>query len=90
MNFVLLYNKKIQPPFQPRMTKDKYGVVGSSNFDPEFTGMPINSPRDPKEKRYAPFENFTFDGENFIDDDDDTINNSNDNISNQINGITNQ
>eukprot|EP00485_Elphidium_margaritaceum_P023941 CAMPEP_0202712440 /NCGR_PEP_ID=MMETSP1385-20130828/39944_1 /ASSEMBLY_ACC=CAM_ASM_000861 /TAXON_ID=933848 /ORGANISM="Elphidium margaritaceum" /LENGTH=578 /DNA_ID=CAMNT_0049372477 /DNA_START=91 /DNA_END=1827 /DNA_ORIENTATION=- len=56
-----LYRCEIEPPFKPRLSKDKHGVEGGANFDPEFTGMPIDSP-DTNKRKYAPFEEFTFDG----------------------------
>jgi len=54
-----LYRRDVEPPFRPRLSKDKHGVEGGANFDPEFTGMPIHSPETSKRK-YAPFEEFTF------------------------------
>ena len=54
-----LYHRQLEPPFRPRLAKDKHGVMGGTNFDPEFTGMPIHSPESSKRK-YAPFEDFTF------------------------------
>eukprot|EP01084_Bolivina_argentea_P106579 190688_1 len=78
INWDALYRKEIEPPFRPRLSKDKHGVVGGANFDPEFTGMPIESPEGSKRK-YAPFEDFTFDGQKAFQFDDQNINNDNNN-----------
>lgn len=59
MDWDALYRREVEPPFRPRLSKDKHGVEGGANFDPEFTGMPIHSPETSKRK-YAPFEEFTF------------------------------
>eukprot|EP00484_Ammonia_sp_Unknown_P005059 CAMPEP_0197075146 /NCGR_PEP_ID=MMETSP1384-20130603/211462_1 /TAXON_ID=29189 /ORGANISM="Ammonia sp." /LENGTH=576 /DNA_ID=CAMNT_0042513989 /DNA_START=108 /DNA_END=1838 /DNA_ORIENTATION=- len=69
INWEQLYRREIEPPFKPRLSKDKHGVIGGANFDPEFTGMPIDSPETSKRK-YAPFEDFTFDGKRPDDDDE--------------------
>jgi len=61
VNWEGLFRREIEPPFKPRLSKDKHGVEGGANFDPEFTGMAIHSPETSKRK-YAPFEDFTFDG----------------------------
>jgi len=61
INWDALFRREVEPPFRPRLSKDKHGVEGGANFDPEFTGMPIDSPETSKRK-YAPFEDFTFDG----------------------------
>eukprot|EP01083_Nonionella_stella_P009830 28130_1 len=70
MNWEQLFRREIEPPFKPRLSKDKHGVIGGANFDPEFTGMPIDSPEGSKRK-YAPFEDFTFDGNRAVLDEDD-------------------
>jgi hypothetical protein len=36
-----LYQKKIDPPFKPNIGKD--GTTDSSNFDTEFTKLPVES-----------------------------------------------
>ena len=38
LNWQMLEKKQIEPPFRPKLTKDKNGVWGTTNFDPEFTG----------------------------------------------------
>jgi len=61
LNWEMLVSRQIEPPFRPKLTKDKNGVLGTTNFDPEFTGMPIHSPETGKRK-FAKFEKFTYVG----------------------------
>ncbi|ETO08775.1 RAC-beta serine/threonine-protein kinase-A [Reticulomyxa filosa] len=64
----LLLNKKVSPPFVPKIEQDTTGCVGVNNFDKEFVDMPIDSPEDNKNpKRISDkkasllfFEDFTF------------------------------
>ena len=67
IDFDQLFRKEIEPPFKPRMNKDKFGVIGSANFDPEFTIMPINSPMNGNARKYAPFDDFTYDDDDNLD-----------------------
>ena len=67
INWEQLYLRQVEPPFRPKLSKDKHGVAGGANFDPEFTGMPIESPQG-SSRKYAPFEEFTFDGNKIIEE----------------------
>jgi len=53
---------EIEPPFKPKLMVDANGVKGTSNFDPEFTGMPTRSPVEAGGKRFGRFSNFTYYG----------------------------
>lgn len=64
LNWEMLFNKQIEPIFRPKLTKDTNGVWGTTNFDPEFTVMPIHSPETGKSvwDKFDPFENFSYVG----------------------------
>jgi len=65
LNWQMLESKQIEPPFRPKLTKDKNGVWGTTNFDPEFTGMPIHS-ADISKRKFAKFESFTYIGPDML------------------------
>ncbi len=66
IDWIKLEKRELPTPFQPKLKVDVNGVTGTTNFDPEFTGMPIHSPSDyqrrngAKRKYLLPFENFSF------------------------------
>jgi len=62
VDWIKLGMLEIEPPFKPKLMVDDNGVKGTSNFDPEFTGMPTRSPVQPGEKRFGRFSNFTYYG----------------------------
>jgi len=62
VDWVRLENLEIEPPFKPKLIVDDNGVKGTSNFDPEFTGMPTRSPVQAGEKRYGKLTDFTYYG----------------------------
>lgn len=62
VDWVRLGKLEIEPPFKPKLMVDDNGVKGTSNFDPEFTGMPTRSPVRSGEKRFGRFSNFTYYG----------------------------
>jgi len=62
VDWVRLGRLEIEPPFKPKLMVDDNGVKGTSNFDPEFTGMPTRSPVLAGEKRFGRFSNFTYYG----------------------------
>jgi hypothetical protein len=44
VDFDALMARKLQPPFQPVVTRDEAsGIVNTDNVDPDFLGMAINS-----------------------------------------------
>jgi len=68
LNWTMLEKKQIEPPFRPKLTKDKNGVWGTTNFDPEFTGMPIHSADNGKSRKFAKFESFTYVGPEMLEE----------------------
>jgi len=61
VDWVKLARVEVEPPFKPKLMVDQNGVKGTSNFDPEFTGMPTRSP-DTGGRRFGKFSNFTYHG----------------------------
>eukprot|EP00455_Lapot_gusevi_P020628 TRINITY_DN21838_c0_g2_i1.p1 TRINITY_DN21838_c0_g2~~TRINITY_DN21838_c0_g2_i1.p1 ORF type:complete len:418 (+),score=72.88 TRINITY_DN21838_c0_g2_i1:49-1302(+) len=43
IDFDLLLNLQIPPPFRPVVARDKNGIEDTNNFDSEFTNLPIRS-----------------------------------------------
>eukprot|EP00158_Paraphelidium_tribonemae_P009248 Partr_v1_DN28811_c2_g1_i1_m33881 putative Ribosomal protein S6 kinase len=71
INFDLLFQKAIEPPFKPEVDND----LDVSYFDDEFTNMPaeLTPPRTQSILRASEdqlFTNFTFNGDNFLDQQD--------------------
>jgi len=62
VDWLRLGRLEIEPPFKPRILLDDNGVKGTSNFDPEFTGMPTRSPVLASEKRFGRFSKFSYYG----------------------------
>jgi len=62
VDWVRLADAEVEPPFKPKLITDANGVKGTSNFDPEFTGMPTRSPVDTGGRRFGRFSNFTYYG----------------------------
>jgi len=62
VDWIKLGRLEIEPPFKPKLVIDANGVKGTTNFDPEFTGMPTRSPVEAGEKRFGKFSNFTYYG----------------------------
>jgi serine/threonine protein kinase len=66
VDFDALTARKLQPPFQPVVTKDETtGILNTDNVDPDFLGMPIHSVTDDdasglKGAVSGRFQNFTY------------------------------
>ena len=76
LDWDLLYQRKVTPPYNP--CKNQSTVANSSNFEDEFTSMPLQSVDDHSaaslallnERPSTQFNDFTFDKDSAFDDDE--------------------
>lgn len=69
LDWNLLYQRKIPPPYNPCKNQDT--ITYSSNFEEEFTNMPIQSVEDGsalRERQSDTFQGFTYDKDSHFED----------------------